>query len=244
MSTQILSVITDYCSIYVDDLNMTELATSDPPLFARNMWQLLKPALTKFNHPSEMQSYIFGTTANPKLIEPSYDNTIYTTEQDYSTDFTIELGEDYTNYDIVAVRLKATDRTGNVYYVPYECEYNAVFGTITVHVSAGDTVPTGSVFDIDFYADGRFINNLTPEMCDIIGLCFQYVWQDRFNTDWLSIVSKVEDKSFQEQNRANKMNADGMRLREMAVKLYDRMRKFEQDKFYNKQFPGGVGLYL
>lgn len=244
MSTQILSVITDYCSIYVDDLNMSELASSDPPLFARNMWQLLKPALSKFTNPPEMQAYIFGTETNPKLIEPSYDSTLYTTEVDYSADFTINLGTDYTDYDIAAVRYRFEDRTGSIVYIPFACEYDSTFGIITVHVPTGEAVKAGSVFDIDLYADGYFVNTLSPQMCDIIGLCFQYVWQDRFNTDWLSIVSKIEDKSFQEQNRANKMNADSMRLREMATKLYDRMRKFEQDMAYKSTFPGGTGLVL
>lgn len=244
MSTQILSVITEYCSIYVDDLNMSELATSDPPLFARNMWQLLKPALAKFDHPTEMQGYIFGTSSNPNLIEPDYDSTLYTTTADYSADFTINLGLDYADYDIAAVRLKSIDRTGNVYFVPYDCTYNSEFGTITVSVPSGETILAGSVFDIDLYKDGYFVNTLTPQMCDIIGICFQYVWQDRFNTDWLSIVSKIEDKSFQEQNRANKMNADSLRLREISVKLYDKMRKFEQDTFYKSTFPGGINVHI
>lgn len=247
MSTQILPVITGYCSIYVDDINMSELATSDPPLFARNMWQLLKPALAKFDHPPEMQKYIFGTSDNPKLIEPKYDDTTYTTSADYTTDIQFPLSTEYQNYDIVAARLKSYDKTGNVYYVPYECSFTEIpqIGImVTISVPSGTTVPAGSVFDLDFYKDGYFANTLSPQMCDIIGLCFQYVWQDRFNTDWLSIVSKVEDKSFQEQNRANKMNADGMRLRELSVKLYDKMRKFEQDVAYNNTFPGGVGIHI
>ena len=244
MATQILSVITEYCSIYVDDLNMSELASSDPPLYARNMWQYLKPALTKFNHPTEMQGYIFGSESNPKLIEPSYDSTTYTTTVNYSTDFTINLGEDYRGYDVAAARLQTTDRTGAVYYIPYASTYNSEFGTLTISVPSGTTIEAGAVFDLDFYRDGYFVNTLTPEMCDIIGICFQYVWQDRFNTDWLSNVSKVEDKSFQEQNRANKMNADGLRLREISVKLYDKMRKFEQDVVYRSTFPGGTGIRL
>lgn len=250
MATQILPVITGYCSIYVDDINMSELAASDPPLFARNMWQLLKPALAKFDHPIEMQGFIFGTESSPNLIEPTYDSTTYTTSVDYSADFTFMLGEAYADYDVVATRLKCHDKTGNVYFVPYECTTSKVqIGTITmlnvtISVPSGDTIPAGSVFDIDFYKDGYFVNTLTPQMCDIIGLCFQYVWQDRFNTDWLSIVSKVEDKSFQEQNRANKMNADGMRLRDISVKLYDKMRKFEQDVYYKNTFPGGTGISI
>ena len=350
MATQILSVITEYCSIYVDDMNMSELAVTDPPLYARNMWQLLRPALAKFNHPPEMQEYIFGTESNPKLYEPEYDGTTYTateivpvsmgvkkiyddtvtldssvtypvtldiTEEydasqfdqfeikingvvgthmtvqglpavrvnlyadgdnqtligyaivatmngnigfiawdlgeqtipgDYKIEiytgipFSIQLGEEYTGYDLCAVRYRYRDRTGNIVLVPYTSTYNPDTGEIIV--DSPTELPEGSTFDIDFYKDGYFVNTLSPAMCDIIGIAFQYVWQDRFNTDWLSIVSKIEDKSFQEQNRANKMNADGMRLREIAIKFAGAMRKFEQDVYYKNTFPGGAGLKL
>ena len=59
-------------------------------------------------------------------------------------------------------------------------------------------------------------------------MCFQVVWQDRFNTDWLSMVSKIDDRSFTEQNRANKIRADTERLRELYAKLSSEMRRYEQ----------------
>ena len=69
---------------------------------------------------------------------------------------------------------------------------------------------------------------------NILGMCFQVVWQDRFNTDWLSMVTKIEDKSFYEQNRANKMKADTERLNQLRQKLYGEMRRYEQN-LYQKQ---------
>lgn len=243
MATQILSVITEYCATYVDDINMSELAVTDAPLYARNMWQILKPALAKFSHPIEMQNYLFGTESNPNIVEPEFDSTTsITADIIYSPTINIDLGEDYAGYDLCAVRYRYTDRTGNVVLVPYNSTYDSETGNIVV--CNPSELPAESVFEIDFYKDGYFKNTLTPQMCDIIGLCFQYVWQDRFNTDWLSIVSKIEDKSFQEQNRANKMNADGLRLREMSVKLYDAMRKFEQDVYYKSRFTGGTGVIV
>lgn len=341
MATSILSVITEYCSIYVDDLNMSELAATDPPLFARNAWQLLKPALAKFTHPPEMQDYL-------RYDEPSYDSATYTTPTellptpfsqvlfdgsveityenptytitlpdgvsvsdfnnwnftldghtmqhttidnlpaarydvrfeeaymgmiyitisgsnlivetssafapsvplagtyaihiDTGTPIIISLGDEYKGYDLCTVRARFYDRVGNLVLVPIASRYDAETGDIMI--APAEDIPENTVFEIDFYKDGQFINTLSPQMCDIIGLCFQYVWQDRFNTDWLSIVSKIEDKSFQEQNRANKMNADGMRLREIAIKLYDAMRKFEQDVYYKSRFPGGTGVHI
>lgn len=73
-------------------------------------------------------------------------------------------------------------------------------------------------------------------------MCFQVIWQDRFNTDWLSNVSKTEDRSFFEQNRANKMKADTERLKMLREKLAGEMRRFEQNRYYNKIMPRGKRL--
>lgn len=244
MQTPILLAITKYCSIYVDDIRLSELTVSDPPLFARNMWQYLLPALTLFDRPSEMQKYIFGTTENPNLIEPVYDSTTITTTEEYTESFTFNLGEQYAGYDLCALRLRLLDRTGNVVMQPCLCEYDSETANVTVILQDGETLDSGSVLDFDFYKDGYFVNTMTPEMLNIIGLCFQAVWQNRFNTDWLSNVSKIEDKSFQEQNRANKMNADGMRLREDLTALAGKLRKFEQDVHYRNIFSSGSKIVI
>lgn len=239
MATQMSSVITDYCAIYVDDINMSELAFTDPPLYFRNMWQLLKPALSKFTHPEQMQDYLFKG-----MTEPSYDSMAYVTVTDYTEDFMLPLGDNYKGYDLAAVRLKSSDRTGAVVMIPLLSEYNSEIGYITIALPNGEPLPAGTVLDFDFYKDGQFAKTLTPQMMNIIGYCFQYVWQDRFNTDWVSIVSKIEDKSFQEQNRANKMNSDTMRLREIGAKLFGAMRKFEQDVMFRNALPNGGGIVI
>ena len=95
---------------------------------------------------------------------------------------------------------------------------------------------------MDFYKDGYFTETLSPEIMNILGMCFQEVWQTRFNNDWLSNVSKVEDKSFNEQNRANKMKADTERLREIRTIRAEAMRRLEQNSAYRKMFPIGRGL--
>lgn len=239
MATQMSSVITDYCAIYVDDINFSELAFTDPPLYFRNMWQILKPALSKFTHPEQMQDYLFRG-----MVEPSYDSMAYVTSVDYTEDFMLPLGDDYKGYDLVGVRLKSADRMGAIVMIPLISEYNAETAMVTIALPDGEAIPAGSVLDFDFYKDGSFSKTLTPQMLNIIGLCFQYVWQDRFNTDWVSIVSKIEDKSFQEQNRANKMNADGMRLREIGIKLAGAMRKFEQDVTFRNIVPDRGGIII
>ena len=55
--------------------------------------------------------------------------------------------------------------------------------------------------------------------------------------DWLSNVSKVEDKSFYEQNRANKIRADNERLQVLKVNLAEAMRAYERNLAYRNKFP-------
>lgn len=233
--TPLLKVLTDFCAIYVDDINLSEKATTNPALFARKMWNYFQPAMALFNLPAEMPEYLIGTPENPKFILPTYDSASYTVQADTTTEINIILGNDYAFYDICSCSLKETDQFGNVSFSQYPCEYNEQTGTITISPQDGGTIAEGTTFEFDFYADGYFVENLSPQIMNILGMCFQVVWQDRFNTDWLSNVSKIEDKSFFEQNRANKMRADTERLDALRRKLSEEMRRFEQN-LYQKQF--------
>lgn len=90
---------------------------------------------------------------------------------------------------------------------------------------------------MDFYTDGYFKEDLSVEIMRILGLCFQVVWQTRFNNDWLSNVSKVEDRSFSEQNRANKEKTDTERLARYKSDLNSAMRALERNLAIRKILP-------
>lgn len=227
--TQLLEVITKYCDVYVDDARLKQKKATDQPLYAREMWGYLLPAISLFTLPSEMPEYLFGTESNPMLVEPKFADTQYTLETEATGDFSVSLGEDFAGYEICSCRLKVTDEGGYTQYYPLEINYDTATGNVTV--SAGETLAAGSVLDFDFYTDGYFENTLSPRVKNILGKCFQTVWQNRFNTDWLSIVTKVDDKSFTEQNRASKMNADTERLIQIDAELAGELRKFEQDVY-------------
>lgn len=232
--TPILKVITEYCSLYVDDIRLNDLASTDMPLYARRMYQYLKAGLPLFSIPENMQEYLLGTETNPKFIEPKFDNTLYTTTEDYNTQFEINLGQDYEGYELYSCRVRTIDNAGNVILIPIPVDYDANTGVVTINATSDNPILTGTVFDFDFYTDGYFIADLTPSIMNILGMCFQVMWQDRFNTDWLSMVTKVEDKSFYEQNRANKMKADTERLYQLRQKLYSEMRRYDQN-LYQRQ---------
>lgn len=235
--TPILKVMTEYCAVYVDDINLSDLASSDPPLYARKMWQLFRPAIALFTLPATMQRYLMGTREEPNLTPPEFADTLYTLSQTETEDFTISLGEEFAGYELCNGRVRRSGAQGQILYEPLSTEYDSSTGTITVKTVPGEELNAGTVLDFDFYKDGFFIHDLSFEIMNILGMCFQVIWQDRFNTDWLSMVSKVEDRSFFEQNRANKIRADTERMEMLMAKLAGEMRRYEANLYFSSYVP-------
>lgn len=242
--TPILKVITQYCDVYVDDIRLQQTAAEDKPLYARQMWGYFQAAIPFFTIPNGMLEYLCGTYENPKLTPPCYGNTLYTVAEELTSDTTVPLDENGAGYELFCCRQQVYDDFGNVILLPDNgvVTYDSENGTITIHATVENPIAKGTIYNIDFYTDGQFEENLSPEVMRILGLCFQIVWQNRFNNDWLSTVSKVEDKSFYEQNRANKMRADDSRLSQYYSELASAMRRYEQKLACKKVFPQGTGL--
>lgn len=232
--TPLLKVITEYCETYVDDIRMQELATTNPALYARRMSQYFIPAINLFTLPAEMPEYLLGTAKNKKFVEPEYENKRYTTVGDKTEPFTIDLGYEYMNFELFSAHILSIKGNNAISTPANFCEYDDLNGKIIVNASEENPVKDNTTFDFDFYTDGYFKEDLSPQIMNILGMCFQCVWQDRFNTDWLSNVAKAEDKSFFEQNRANKMNADTARLNQLRRKLASEMRSFEQNLYFKQ----------
>lgn len=231
--TPLLNVITKYCAPYVDDVRLNTLASANPPLYARKMSQYMIPAISLFTLPAEMQTYLLGTQDNPQFTEPKYSGILYTVANEETSNFTIELGEDFTGYELFCCSIRQTDETGDIYNTLIHATYDNQTGTVSVSATQEQPITAGTVLEMDFYKDGMFEQNLSSEIQNILGMCFQVIWQERFNMDWLSMVSKAEDKSFYEQNRANKIRADTERLEMLRKQLAGEMRRFEQNSYYN-----------
>ena len=237
MSTPILKVLSQYCGVYVDDIRLQELAEANPPLYARRMYNYLRPAITLFNQPAHMQEYFFGTYENPQFVDPVMDSTVYLVEDEESTDFIVTLGAAYSGFDLCACQVKTYDDLDNAILTPIQITYDEASGNVTVHATPKNIVPQNAILVFDFYTDGEFQKDLSPEVMNILGMCFKVVWQNRFNTNWLSMVPKVEDKSFFEQNRANKMNADSNKLQNDVRWLNEELQRFENNLYIRKIVP-------
>lgn len=241
--TPILQLATEYCAQYVNDINLQEKAQEDMPLYARIMWGLINASIPLFVIPRNMQQYLVGTAENPNLIPPTFDSVIKTVVQTLTANTIVPLGQEYTGYELFCCRQKVSDDFGNIYYVPApNVTYDSDSGNITIQASETTPVAAGTIYEIDFYTDGYFKNTLDNSQMMILGYCFQVIWQTRFNNDLISNISKIEDRSFTEQNRANKMNADTNRLDSIRRQLAEQMRSYEQNLAYKKTFPYGNSL--
>lgn len=240
MATQTLQVITEYCEGYMDDMRISAYRQACPALYLRQMYFFLRIAISLFNKPKEMQKYLLGTQDNPKLVEPVFADTIVSLSEDVTGSYTFVLGEEYANYDLASVRERVTNADGTVVHYAVDFTYDVQIGNITVN---GDYA-SGTVFELDFANDGYFVNDLSPEMMDILGCASGLAWRERFNAEWLTIVAKVEDKSFKEQNRATDKRANTEQIGEMRKALYSKMRTFEQSQWYKATVPqGSLNIY-
>lgn len=240
MATPILKVMTEYCYPFIDDDNYKRMLEDDSPLFANTVWSLFRVAIPLFTLPQEMPKYLLGTPQEPNITEPKFNSHMYTTAEEHTSEFTIQLSDDYKDYELFCCRVRTVDAFGNIILSRTDiATYDPENATVTFVATADNPIPKGVSFDMDFYTDGYFHNDLSAEMMTILGYCFQVVWQTRFNNNWLSNIPKIEDRSFTEQNRANKMNADTERLRQIRTQLAQEMRRFSQNCYYRKAFPQG-----
>ena len=233
MATATLQVITQYCEGYVDDIRLAEVRESAPALYLRQTWFFLRIAVSMFVHPAEMQAFLVGTEDEPNLTEPEFADTVVTLDADQSGTFTLSPGSEYAGYELASCRMREAAPDGYVTYYAADFAYDAQTGDFTV----SGTYPAGTEFELDFANDGSFANTLTPEMMDILGTGFGLAWRERFNADWLSLVAKVEDKSFKEQTRSSDKRANTEQIEEMRKSFAGKMRKFEQSRYYKKFVP-------
>ena len=235
MATPLLRIL-NACQQYVEDDPMYDLIGTDFPLFAAKMAEHFLTAAALFTVPSNMPQYLFGTDDKPKFAEPEYTEQGYALPADQAegeTEFTVDTA--LTGYDLASVRLIGIDDDGDPLDTPLKCAYDGQ--TLTVYATG---LKKGDMLNIDYYKDGEFAETLSRDIINILAMCFQVHWQDRFNTNWLDLRPGVEDKSFFVQNRANKENADTNRLESLMRKLAGEMRRYEQSIAIKQTVPQGT----
>ena len=134
--TPILKVITQYCDVYVDDIRLSQLKISNPPLYANRMWGYLRSAIPLFNSPFEMQEYLCGTPDSPNLVEPVF----ATTNVELQGVDTFTLPQEYTGFELFCAHLKKLAADGSVTLVPLNATYDSETGVVKLETAVCGTV--------------------------------------------------------------------------------------------------------
>lgn len=238
--TKVLEVLTEYCNPYVDDIRLAEKQTENAPVYAWTMWQYLKPQMARFTVPTEMTEYLYNG-----LVEPKFNSHRYVVADDLIAPITVSLGDEYKGFDLYSAHIISLTEDLDVIATETDIvSYDATNGTVTISASVANPISLGTIIDIDFYTDGEFAQDLSPEIMTILGICFECGWNTRFENDWLSNVAKVEDRSSYQQNIANRMAKGNERLGQIEAKLAGAMRRFEQNAYYRTNVASGSKLKI
>lgn len=222
-------IICDYAMLFINDDRMVDKLRNNPARFLREMSLFMRSAIPRFNRPPEIISWL-------KLgMEPQYDSFLWTAAEGGTA--TVMTGKN--GYELCSIVVRGTDRYGNITETPFPGTYDPETGAVTL-----DGVAEGAVFDMDFYADGYFTNELTLEMKRILGLCVQLVWENRFTSAWLPREAKVSDRSFIPPNEANWTRAQEEKRRSLETALNEELRQYEQNCAYMRTVGGINGTFL
>lgn len=221
MATTFSDIITlALASKVINDLRWEQDFREDAALFLRQKSQAMQLAVTKFNRPPEMREYL-------EYTEPSFDDYEYVTEADVSN-IAVETGK--TGYELCSVGILSVNKYEEAEYIPvYGSLYNADTGTVTI----GGEYPAGTRFQFDFYTDGAFVNELNPEIKEILCMCLAMVWETGFSGEWLNRTPILQDKTFKRASTESAWTeAQEHKRKALETALNDRLNKYEQNAQY------------
>ena len=213
----------------INDIRLYEELEANPALFYRKMAQYMVNAIPLFNRPPEVVPYLVTT-------EPLYDDYQYVVPSDAV--FPVTLNTEKTEFELCCVTIIGTDEYGNPQYTEVtDFVYEAETGELTLNTET----PEGTQYDINFYTDGVFENDLSMEAKMILGECLHLVWEQRFSASWLDRAQKPRDKTFDLPNEANWTRAQMEKANLVRQRLNGLIYAYEQRIEYNRTFPIGRG---
>ena len=226
MGTSIAALITDHAMVEINDINLDKQLQDYPALFFRRMWMYVKNAIPIFNNPPELQQWLAYTA--PQFGE--YNWTGATSAQ------TTEVDTGLKGFDLMSVSVLSTGMDGEICSEPYtQASYDAETGVVTFPPGVVD----GTQFQMDFYLDGAFQNDLKADEMRILGLCVAMVWYQRFAGNWLNMQPKLMDKSFSVGSEANHIRAMTERFREIRQQVYGEIQRYAQNTAYRDMVQRG-----
>ena len=230
MATTWEEVVTNYGLVAINDIRLYEELEANPALFYRKMAQYMVNAIPLFSRPPEIVSHL-------ACAEPSYDDYQYTVPSEAT--FPVVLNTEKVGFELCCVTIIGTDEYGNPQYTEVS---NFVYDAETGELTLNTETPEGTEYDINFYTDGYFANDLSMEMKMILGECLHLVWEMRFSSSWLDRAQKPRDKTFDLPNEANWTRAQMEKAELVRYRLNGLIYAYEQRVEYNRAFANGRGL--
>lgn len=227
MATTWEEVVTNYGLVAINDIRLYEELEANPALFYRKMAQYMVNAVPLFNRPPEVVPYLACT-------EPEYDDYQYKVPTGETFPVTLNTGK--TDYEICCVTIVGVDEYGNPEYSEV---HDFVYDDETGDVVLNTETIAGTQYDINFYKDGYFDNELSMEIKMVLGEALHFVWEQRFSASWLDRAQKPRDKTFDLPNEANWTRAQMEKAELVRQRLNGLMYAYEQRVEYRKAFPNG-----
>lgn len=217
MATAIAEIIKE-AMVYIDDVRLQEMISTNPALFYRKMNDYVSAAMPLLSSPPELLSHIEG-----RLVPAEYDDYEWVSTE-ASTTAATAVSTGCIGYDLCSVVAVYDDGMTSQYK-------DFVYVKETGVVTFAEQSLSGIHYAIDFYNDGS-VADLTYSQKRLFGLAIAIVWNERFVNNWLNIQPKVKDSSFQTVNESNFMDKLTLRMIAMRQEFQDEMRKYEQDNAY------------
>lgn len=225
MGTSWVEVISNSAMVYIDDVRLQEDAAVDPARFFRRMSLYIELAVPMLNRPPELAARL-----GEGLIKSEYDDAQWTsTQESTASDTVVQTGK--SGYDLFSCVAREEDRTGNVTLTPYpDAAYDKETGAVTFPAQARP----GLTYEMDFYQDGSFGEELTASQLRLLGMAVAIVWDERFSRNWLNMQMKIRDSSFSAVSEAAYTKEITARLGRNRAAFRDELWKYEQDCAYRK----------
>lgn len=227
MATEFAEVVTQYAMPLIDDTRLNHEIAENPALFFRRMSVFMTVAVPKLDRPPTLVQYL-----ESGMAEARYSDYYWTAD---GISIVVETGQ--VGYDLMSCQINTEAKDGTVFSEPYTvAEYDPKTGNVTF--PAG--VDAGTEFQMDFYKDGAFAQDLTPSIKRLLGLAIAIIWDERFTRNWLNIQQKIHDKSFDNANESTYTRETQNRLDKNRADFYSQLRKYEQDCLYAKTVPSRI----
>jgi len=213
------SEIVKTATIIIDDIRDREQLSLNPAVFYRRYSGYIEAAMPLLSRPPELYAFLRDNMVGSTFDEAVWTSTPESTEQETDVDTGV------TGFELCSIISVYSDGTAEPYE---EFEYDSETGIVTFGIQESEDIN----YQIDFYNDGYFKNNLTPAQLRLFGLAISVVWNERFENDWLNIQPKIKDSSFKSANEPGFISKITERQLQYRQRFSDELRKYEQDIAY------------